>query len=141
MEIRALTLNKEIDFEPVILNENDIISFAKAFDPLDFHTNIEIAKASHFKGLIASGPQLFNENYRRFWVPMFGKTVICGLEIKHWKYLQPVYANQFTIGKVTVKEFRKNEEKKHATINWFFEFFDEKGLILQQMEMIVLHNI
>lgn len=38
-----------------IVTEEEIIAFAKQFDPQPFHTNKEAAAASHFGGLVASG--------------------------------------------------------------------------------------
>lgn len=37
------------------ITEEEIISFAKQYDPIYFHTDPEAAKKSEFKGLIASG--------------------------------------------------------------------------------------
>ncbi len=40
---------------PLTVSEEDIISFATAFDPQPFHLDAEAAKATLFKGLVASG--------------------------------------------------------------------------------------
>lgn len=40
---------------PVIMHLDDIIRFARAFDPQDFHTDVEKAKDSSFGELVASG--------------------------------------------------------------------------------------
>ena len=37
------------------IDENSIKEFATQFDPQPFHTNVELAKRSFFKGLVASG--------------------------------------------------------------------------------------
>ena len=38
-----------------IIDEKSIQEFATQFDPQPFHTNVELAKSSFFKGLVASG--------------------------------------------------------------------------------------
>ena len=43
------------EFGTITVSEADIIDFAKKFDPQDFHTDPEAAKASRFGGVIASG--------------------------------------------------------------------------------------
>jgi acyl dehydratase len=40
---------------PLTVSEEDIISFATAFDPQPFHLDAEAAKATLFRGLVASG--------------------------------------------------------------------------------------
>ena len=42
---------------PVVLTKEDIIAFAKDYDPQPFHTDPEAAKTSFFKQLVASGWQ------------------------------------------------------------------------------------
>lgn len=43
------------DFGAIIVEEEDIIDFAKRYDPQPFHLDIQKAKDSRFGGLIASG--------------------------------------------------------------------------------------
>lgn len=38
-----------------LVDEISILEFASQFDPQPFHTNVELAKNSFFKGLVASG--------------------------------------------------------------------------------------
>src|SRR5687767_9020981 len=89
-----ISIGDKFDLGVIILSEQEIIDFAKAFDPLDFHIDKEIAKQTIFKGLIASGPHIFNLIYRREWIPRFGKTVICGKGVSNWKFIKPVYPMQ-----------------------------------------------
>jgi acyl dehydratase len=91
--IRDLTLNQVFDFGSITLSEDDIMDYARRYDPLPFHIDKKIADASIFKGLVSSGPQMFNTSYIKEWVPRFGDTVICGLELNNWKFLAPIYAN------------------------------------------------
>ena len=43
------------EFGDYAVTEEEIIAFARAYDPQPFHTDPEAGKASHFGGLIASG--------------------------------------------------------------------------------------
>lgn len=132
---------KKYDLGTVVLSEREIIEFAKAFDPLDFHTDIAAAEKSFFKKLIASGPHIFNLVHRTKWIPRFGKTVICGLEVNHWKFLKPVYAEMSVHSTVTILDVKPNPEKRYAAVKWFYEFKDDGGELLQSLEMSVLHKI
>ena len=138
---KDFALNKSFDLGAVVLSEQDIINYAKLNDPLEFHINKEAALKSVFKGFVASGSQILNTFHRQSWVKMFGHTIICGLEINHWKFLRPVYANQPIKGKTTIVLFKPNEEKKHCVITWKYEFTDEKNELVQTLEITVLHSM
>ncbi len=45
--------------EPVEFTEKEIMEFARRYDPQPFHIDREAAKASQFRGIIASGTHLF----------------------------------------------------------------------------------
>lgn len=110
ISLNELSVGKKFDFGEIIFSEQQIIDFAKAFDPLDFHTDKELAKKTIFKGLIASGPHVFNYIYQREWIPRFGKTVICGMGVSLWKFIKPVYANQKIKAELTVLSMKPDEK-------------------------------
>ncbi|MBN8703832.1 MAG: hypothetical protein J0M08_12260 [Bacteroidetes bacterium] len=121
--------------------KQQIIDFATQFDPLDFHTNEEAAKATPFKALIASGPQLFTTIHKNKWIPLFGKTVIAGMEVTNWKFAKPLYANQLVACYVTPKSLKGSIEKGYAVIDWFYEFKDaESQDYIQYLNMVVMHK-
>ena len=141
ISIDDLHPGKKLDFGETILSEKDIVEFATAFDPLDFHVNKAAAKKSFFKQLVASGPHVFNLVHRTKWIPLFGKSVICGLEITNWKFLKPVFANMSVFSSVKVVKIKPNIEKNHAVIYWRYEFKDKDGHFVQTVDAIVLHKI
>jgi acyl dehydratase len=141
LNISDLTHGQVLDFGSLTLSEDDIINYAKQFDPLPFHIDKKIAEQSPFKALISSGPQVFNTMYIQQWVPIFGDTVLCGLEINHWKFLAPIYANLPTSCKVTITHLKKNEEKRHAVITWRYEFFLPNGAMAQTADVTVMHKL
>ena len=132
---------KTFDLGITSFSEQEIIDFARAFDPLDFHINREAAAKSPFKRIIASGPHLFTFVHRNKWIPLFGKTVIAGLELNKWKFLKPLYPDQKIHSTVTILSVKPNMEKHYTTIIWLYEFKDEKEELLQTAEMTVLHKI
>ena len=134
-------LNKTYDLGITILTEQEIIDFAKAFDPLDFHVDKEAAARSPFKSIIASGPHLFTVVHRNQWIPLFGKTVIAGLEIRSWKFLKPVYPDRPIHGYATLISLKPNIEKKYATLTWLYEFKGANGEMIQTVEVVALHKI
>ena len=133
--------NKMYDLGTVALSEQEIIDFAKAFDPLDFHIDPEAARKSIFRGIIASGPHIFTLVHRTQWIPRFGHTVIAGMEVTNWKFVKPVYPGMPVHSTVTIKKISANPQKKHAAVTWLYEFRDQKDELVQTLEMTVLHKM
>ena len=133
-------VGRKYDFGEMALTEQEIIDFAKAFDPLDFHTDIEAAKKTIFKGLIASGPHIFNYIYQREWIPRFGKTVICGTGVSNWKFIKPVYAGQKIHVHLTLLTMKPDIQTGGTSISWLFEFKNARGEMVQLLEMEVMHK-
>ena len=134
-------LNKPYNLGTLTLSEQDIIDYARANDPLEFHLDKKAAEQSIFKGLVASGSQVFNVMYKTRWLPMFGHSVICGLGVDSWKFIRPVYANQPVTGTVTPVFIKENKEKKHTVVTWYYEFKDSGGQLFQTLDVTVLHKI
>lgn len=134
-------VNKKFDLGTIALTEQEIIDFAKTFDPLDFHINKSAAEKSIFKGIVASGPHIFTLVHRNSWIPLFGHTVLCGLEIDNWKFLKPVYPNQKIHSSVSIKFVEAFPDKNYVLVIWIYEFKDDKGELIQSLEMTISHKI
>src|SRR5215468_1476126 len=52
-----LTPGLSFSFPPRALSRKEIIDFARQWDPQPFHLDEEAARATHFRGLVASGWQ------------------------------------------------------------------------------------
>ena len=48
-------VGEQFEFGAYVVSEDEIIDFARRYDPQPFHLDHEAAKASHFGGLVASG--------------------------------------------------------------------------------------
>ena len=137
MNFSAELLMSNTDLGVKKFSEQEIIDFAKINDPLAFHTDIEHAKKSIFKGLVCSGSQPFNFFYANRWIPKFGDKVIAGLSVNNWNFLAPVYANDLVSGTCLIKERRETKKHDNWVVQWKFEFYvsDKKA---QELELTVL---
>jgi acyl dehydratase len=135
------TVGKKLDFGITAFSEQEIIDFARAFDPLDFHVDKEAAKKTMFGGIIASGPHLFNHVYQKEWIPRYGKTVICGLGVYNWKFIKPVCPDQKIRTEVTILSIKPNPMLGGTAVMWLFEFKNEKGEMIQILQTEVMHKI
>lgn len=55
MRFCELHAGLQLEFGSVMIEESDIVEFATRYDPQPFHVDPVAARASHWKGLIASG--------------------------------------------------------------------------------------
>jgi len=129
------------DFGTVIFSEQEIIDFALIHDPLEFHTNREVAKTHLFKGIVASGKQAFHHFHIKHWIPKFGHTVLCGLSVNNWYFLKPIYANASVRCIVTIAEMTQHPKKNSVSIKWKYEFLNEEDAHFQSLEMTTLHKM
>lgn len=141
MRISELKTGDKFTFDPIILTEEDIIEFATQFDPLYFHTNPIAAKKSIFKGLVASGPQIFIFTHKKYWIPKFGASVMAGLEINNWKFLKPVYPEQKIFGSAEIIDLKANSLKGSAIITWKYEFKNDAKETVKSLKMTILHKL
>jgi acyl dehydratase len=140
-EFNGFPINSRIDLGVTSFTEKEIIDFATLFDPLEFHINPQAARKSYFGGIIASGPHIFNYVHRTKWIPLFKDSVICGIEVKSWKFLKPIYPDKVIQSFVTICDIKPNPEKKVIALTWFYEFLDELGELVQTLEMTILHKL
>ena len=57
MKFAELTPGRVIELPPVSLTEQQVLAFAREYDPQWFHTDVERTRAGQWQGLIASGWQ------------------------------------------------------------------------------------
>lgn len=141
MQKISFSAGEEFDFGTVILHQDEIIAFAREYDPLEFHTDPEVAKKHIFKKLVSSGPHLFHHFYKNIWIPKFGKTVLCGLAVDNWRWFRPNYAGQKVSCYVRILSAEPDNRRNSVSVRWKFEFFDPEGQLLQHLEMLVLHRL
>lgn len=138
---KDLYIGQIFDFGSITLNDEEIIAFAKHYDPMPFHINKEEAINSHFKGLIASGPHLFHIFYTQKWVPLFKNSVFAGRGINNWLLHKPVYSGTEVFCKVEVKTHVPKPERNFGVVLWYFEFTNNEREILQNLDLTVMHKL
>lgn len=115
---------------------NEIIEYARKFDPQHFHTDPEAAKNSLFGGLCASGWHTVS-----IWMKLHRHSMAKQCEIlkaagepypefgpspgmKHLKWIRPVYENDTVSFTETVTAVRASNSK----LGWHILQYDTKGL-------------
>lgn len=120
---------------------SDIITFAQYVDPLPLHIDPAAAEAGIFGGIVASGAQLYIEFHKLWFVPTVGASVLCGLGIQNWNFLQPHYPDIAYRGTITVEDLQPRPEKGSARLRWKYRFYDPQEQLVQELEVNVLHSL
>ncbi len=113
------------EFGDYLITQEEIVSFAKAYDPQAFHIDPEAAKASSFGGLAASGWMTGAVVMRMmcdYFIPAASAMGSPGLDQLRWP--RPVRPGDRLRVRVTVLEARRSQSKP------------DRGVLLLRQEAI-----
>ena len=98
--------------QPVPVTQDEIIAFARAYDPQPFHLDPEAPEAAPFGGLIASGWQVAALTMRQM-VGMrpFGLSPILGLGVDELRWLKPVRPGDALLVRFEIMEIRPSQSR------------------------------
>ena len=112
MKLDEFTIGQVFETKSLKLTKEDIMRFAKEFDPQYMHLDEEKAKQGRFNGIIASGIHTMALSFK-LWIEqgMYEEDVIAGTEMNNIKFIKPVYPGDelHTIVKVIDKKTKKSE--------------------------------
>jgi acyl dehydratase len=131
------------DFEPGqvlelgshLVTEDEIVSFAREFDPQPFHVDPDAAAESIFGGLIASGWHT-NAMWMRLYVDsMLGRAASMGSPgVEELRWLAPVRPGDMLSGRLTVLEATPSERRPdRGTIRSRGEMVNQDGVVVMTM--------
>ena len=112
-----LELGAEIDIEPVVIDKQKMIDFAKEYDNIPIHTDEEYAKNTHFKKLIAPGVMAFMSVWSSYLKNDFCKDALLAGQSTKIEWLKPVFAGDTLTAKAKItKLIERNEKNSIAEI-------------------------
>ena len=128
------------EFGSIAVEHDEVIAFARRFDPQVFHTDPELAKRTIFGGLIASGwhtaglmMRLFADNYLSK-VASLGSP---GIDDLRWKV--PVRPGDELSIRVTVLETKRSRSKPdRGMVRSFIEVVNQNREVVMSMKAINL---
>jgi acyl dehydratase len=131
------------DFEPgqvyelgsKVVSEDEIVAFARQFDPQPFHLDTEAAKDSVFGGLIASG-----WHTGAMWMRLYVDSLLGGASgqgssgIEELRWLAPVRPGDTLSGRLIVLEATSSERHPgRGTIRIRGEMVNQEGVTVMSM--------
>lgn len=111
----------------------EILAFARQWDPQDFHVDVDAAEKGYFGGIIASGLHTM-AIVQRLWVTtnVQGWAIIAGSGLRDVKFLLPVRPDQTLTGLVRILEVDL-ERPDRGRITKQSLLFDAEGRIVLDM--------
>ena len=121
-----------INTEPKRITKEEIISFAKSYDPQTFHIDEEKAKKGPFNGLVSSGFMTLGKSFTQF----FETGVIDGTGMGAWgidelRWTKPVYPEDILTTKVKIIEKKlSSKNPSRGTVRSFQTVFNQDNEIV-----------
>ena len=131
-------INETIAIEPVIIDIDEMIAFAKRYDNIPLHTDEEYAKGTHFGKLIAPGVMSFMAVWANYLqVDLAGEELLAGKSTKI-EWFKPVFAGDALSAEVVVTSLTERNEKNGIVEITFYVKNQNGDLVLTDVtEMIV----
>ncbi|HET7135970.1 MAG TPA: MaoC family dehydratase [Casimicrobiaceae bacterium] len=130
MKFRELEAGRVLNFGPARLTEDEILAFAREYDPQWFHTDPSRAKAGRWDGLIASGWHTAAIAMR-----LVVENVLAGSEtfgspgLEYLKWLAPVRPNDALTLRIEVLVARRSERKPTlGVVRWRWTLANQEGV-------------
>jgi acyl dehydratase len=124
----------------IAVDQDEIISFARRFDPQPFHTDPVSAKQSAFGGLIASGWHTASLMMRLFvdhYLSRIASLSSPGVDELRW--LVPVRPDDELLLRVTVTEaIRSRSKPDRGIVHSFIEVQNQRGEVVMTMKAVNL---
>ena len=138
MYFEEFVLGSKTPIEPVTIEKDDMVAFAKKYDNLPLHTDEAYAKTTIFGQLIAPGVMSFMSVWAKYLEnDLAGSELLAGKSTKiEWH--KPVFANDVLTSTCTVSKLEKRNAK-NGLVEVTFEVFNQNGelVLTDTTEMII----
>jgi len=117
------------------VTKEEIITFARAFDPQPFHISEAKANDSIFGGLVASGWHTCAVFMRLYVDNFLTKTISLGSPgVDNIRWLKPVFPNDTISGRITVLEIQSSHNPNVGILKIKSEMFNQNGEVVMRIE-------
>jgi acyl dehydratase len=126
----------------VLVTEDEIVAFARQFDPQPFHMDIEAARRSAFGGLIASGLHALSLTMRLFFdLNLWENAIIASPGMNEVRWLKPLRPEMTIWSQVAVADVKPSTSKAdRGVVTTRHLAFSRSDLILSTVCMHMLRR-
>ncbi len=127
-------------FGHIAVEEEEVIAFARRFDPQSFHTDAEAARHGPFGGLIASGWHTAGLMMRLLTEHFLSSVASLGSPgIDELRWLKPVRPGDVLSLRVTVREVVPSRSKPdRGLVRTFIEVIDQSDAVVMTLVAMIL---
>ena len=143
MKFAEFHVGQVIEAGPYLLTQDELLRFARDWDPQWFHTEPEAAEAGPFRGLIASGWQTCGIAMR-----LIADAVLAGSEsyaspgLAYVKWPHPVRPGDALSVRATVLQVRRSSSQQHlGLLRWRWQLFNQAGREVLDLEATSLFDL
>jgi len=124
--------------EQIAVSEDEIIAFARQFDPQPFHTDPRAARQSEFGGLIASGWHTGGIMMRLYADQYLSKVAsLASPGVDELRWLKPVRPGDVLSLRVTVLEANRSRSKPdRGIVRSFAEVLNQRGEVVMSVKAV-----
>lgn len=132
-----------IEAGPYVLSEEELVGFARRYDPQWFHTDAEASRESPFGGLIASGWHTCAIAMRLVVeAALAGSESFASPGLEHVRWPNPVRPGDALRLVAEVIEVRRSESKPTLGIlRWRWRLFNQRELMVLDVEVTSLFRL
>jgi acyl dehydratase len=132
-----------INAGPATLTEEEIVEFAKRYDPQWFHTDVERSNQGRHQGLIASGWQTCGIAMRlAVEHALEGSESFASPGLAYLKWTHPVRPGDSLTLKATVIETRRSQKQPSLGIlRWRWQLFNQHNIEVLDLEATSLFDL
>jgi acyl dehydratase len=128
------------EYGTILVEEAEIIEFAKKFDPQGIHTDVEAARSGPFGGLIASGWHTAGMMMRLLADHFVSKVASLGSPgVDELRWIRPVRPGDLLQIRVSVLEARRSRAKPdRGTVRTMIDVLNQKGEVVMSLKAVNL---
>jgi acyl dehydratase len=128
------------EFGAIAVEQDEVIAFARRFDPQVFHTDPELAKSTIYGGLIASGWHTAGLMMRLFADHYLSKVASLGSPgVDELRWTVPVRPGDELSIRVTVSEAKRSRSKPdRGMVRSFIEVINQNREVVMSLKAVTL---
>jgi acyl dehydratase len=143
MKFADFHVGQTLRFGPARIGEDEIVAFAREYDPQWFHVDVERAKASRWQGLIASGWQTCGIAMRLIVEGVLAESESFGSPgLEYLKWLAPVRPGDALSVNAEVLEVRRSESRPSlGIVRWRWQVVNQSDVAVLELVATSLFDL